>query len=116
MSNKDSVTTTEANNKKRFMKNLDFMANIIEAAKEENMEKNKNKKTRNIKTKKGKDVTEKIKLAKSLDISEIRKRFNYQLHPKPEKPIDYLKEMVKGKKVSQKKKKRNKALGKSLLN
>ena len=28
MSNKDSVTTTEANNKKRFMKNLDFMANI----------------------------------------------------------------------------------------
>ena len=27
MSHKDSVTTTEANNKKRFMKNLEFMAN-----------------------------------------------------------------------------------------
>ena len=115
MSNKDSVTTTEANNKKRFMKNLDFMANIIEAAKEENLEKNKNKKTRNIKTEKGKNVTEKIKLAKSLDTSEIKKRFNYQLHPKPEKPIDYLKEMMKGKKVSQKKEKKEQGVGEILV-
>ena len=46
-----------------------------------------------------------------MDISEIRKRFNYQLHPKPEKPIDYLKEMVKGKKVSQKKEKKEQGFG-----
>ena len=114
MSHKDSVTTTEANNKKRFMKNLEFMANIIEAAKEENLEKNKNKKTRNIKTEKEKDATEKIKLAKSLDTSEIKKRFNYQLHPKPEKPIDYLKEMMKGKKVNQKKEKKDQGVGEML--
>ena len=114
MSHKDSVTTTEANNKKRFMKNLEFMANIIEAAKEENLEKNKNKKTRNIKTEKEKDATEKIKLAKSLDTSEIKKRFNYQLHPKPEKPIDYLKEMMKGKKMNQKKEKKDQGVGEML--
>ena len=31
------------NNKNRLLKNLNFMANIIEAAKEENIEKNKNR-------------------------------------------------------------------------
>ena len=41
MSHKDSVTQTEVQNKNRFLKNLNFMANIIEAAKEENKEKKK---------------------------------------------------------------------------
>ena len=40
-----------------------------------------------------------------------QKRFNYQLHPKPEKPIDYLKEMMKGKKVNQKKEKKEQGVG-----
>ena len=100
MSHKDSVTETENKNKKRFLKNLDFMANIIEAAKEENLEKIKNNKSRNIKTENNKN-----KITKSLESSEIKKKFNYQLHPKPEKPIDYLKEIMKGKKGNQKEKK-----------
>ena len=100
MSHKDSVTETENNNKKRFLKNLDFMANIIEAAKEENLEKIKNNKSRNIKTENNKN-----KITKSLESNEIKKKFNYQLHPKPEKPIDYLKEIMKGKKGNQKEKK-----------
>ena len=100
MSHKDSVTETENKNKKRFLKNLDFMANIIEAAKEENLEKIKNNKSRNIKTENNKN-----KITKSLESNEIKKKFNYQLHPKPEKPIDYLKEIMKGKKGNQKEKK-----------
>ena len=34
MSHKDSVLETEVNNKNRLLKNLNFMANIIEAEKE----------------------------------------------------------------------------------
>ena len=98
MSNKDSVTQTEIQNKKRFMKNLDFMANIIEAAKEENLEKNKLKNNKNIKTEKNNETKNKIRITKSLDSNENKKKHNYLLHPKPEKPIDYLKEMFKGKK------------------
>ena len=98
MSNKDSVTQTEIQNKKRFMKNLDFMANIIEAAKEENLEKNKLKNNKNIKTEKNNETKNKIRITKSLDSNENKKKHNYLLHPKPEKPIDYLKEIFKGKK------------------
>ena len=105
---------TETNNKKRFLKNLDFMANIIEAAKEEEIEKNKNKKSRNIKTEKEKDQSPIIKVSKSLDTSEIKKRFNYHLHPKPDKPIDYLKEIMKGKKGNQKKEKKDQGVGEML--
>ena len=114
MSRKDSVTATENNNKRRFLKNLDFMANIIEAAKEEELEKNKNKKSRNIKTEKVKDKTEKLKVSKTMNTSEVKRRFNYQLHPKPEKPIDYLKEIMKGKKGYQKKDKREQGVGEML--
>ena len=98
MSNKDSVTQTEIQNKKRFMKNLDFMANIIEAAKEENLEKNKLKNNKNIKTEKNNETKNKIRITKSLDSNDNKKKHNYLLHPKPEKPIDYLKEIFKGKK------------------
>ena len=98
MSNKDSVTQTEIQNKKRFMKNLDFMANIIEAAKEENLEKNKLKNNKNIKTEKNNETKNKTRITKSLDSNENKKKHNYLLHPKPEKPIDYLKEIFKGKK------------------
>ena len=98
MSNKDSVTQTEIQNKKRFMKNLDFMANIIEAAKEENLEKNKLKNNKNIKTEKNNETTNKIRITKSLDSNDNKKKHNYLLHPKPEKPIDYLKEIFKRKK------------------
>ncbi len=98
MSNKDSVTQTEIQNKKRFMKNLDFMANIIEAAKEENLEKNKLKNNKNIKTEKNNETKNKIRIKKSLDSNDNKKKHNYLLHPKPEKPIDYLKEIFKGKK------------------
>ena len=111
MSHKESVTETETKNKKRFLKNLDFMANIIEAAKEENLEKNKNKKSRNIKTENYKEKNDKIKVAKSLDINDNKKKFNYQLHPKPEKPIDYLKEIMKEKKGGQKKEKKEQGVG-----
>ena len=98
MSNKDSVTQTEIQNKKRFMKNLDFMANIIEAAKEENLEKNKLKNNKNIKTEKNNETKNKIRITKSLDSNDNKKKHNYLLHPKPEKPIDYLQEIFKGKK------------------
>ena len=111
MSHKESVTETETKNKKRFLKNLDFMANIIEAAKEENLEKIKNKKSRNIKTENYKEKNDKIKVAKSLDINDNKKKFNYQLHPKPEKPIDYLKEIMKEKKGGQKKEKKEQGVG-----
>ena len=110
MSNKDSVTQTESENKKRFLKNLDFMANIIEAAKEENLEKNKSK-NNNIKTEKNLNSKVGIKLTKSLDTSENKKRHNYQLHPKPEKPIDYLKEVFKGKKMNKYKEKKETGVG-----
>ncbi len=59
--NKDSVTRTEMNNKNRFLKNLDFMANIIEMAKEENVERNKSKSKIKIKLKKEKMIIEKGK-------------------------------------------------------
>ena len=117
MSHKDKVMETEINNKNRLMKNLNFMANIIEVAKEENLAKNKNvKKSRNIKTEKEKEKEkkDKIKIAKSLDSSENKKRFNYHLHPKPEKPIDYLKEIMKGKKGNQKGEKKEQGVGEML--
>ena len=98
ISKKDSVTQTEINNKKRFMKNLDFMANIIEAAKEETLEKNKSKNNQTIKTERNTNSKDRLKLAKSLDSNDNKKKHIYQLHPKPEKPIDYLKEIFKGKK------------------
>ena len=115
MSHKDSVLETEVNNKNRLLKNLNFMANIIEAAKEENLAKNKSvQKKRKIKTGKEKEKKDKIKVAKSLDTSENKKRFNYQLHPKPEKPIDYLKEIMKGKKGNQKAEKKEQGVGEML--
>ena len=110
MSKKDSVTQTETENKKRFMKNLDFMANIIEAAKEENLEKNKSK-NNNIKTEKNINSQDRIKLTKSLDSNNNKKKHNYQLHPKPEKPIDYLKEIFKGKKMNKSKDKKETGVG-----
>ena len=110
MSKKDSVTQTETENKKRFMKNLDFMANIIEAAKEENLEKNKSK-NNNIKTEKNINSKDRIKLTKSLDSNNNKKKHNYQLHPKPEKPIDYLKEIFKGKKMNKSKDKKETGVG-----
>ena len=104
--NKDSVTKTEMNNKNRFLKNLDFMANIIEMAKEENKERNKSK--IKIKLKKDKKVdagiqntfNKKAVMHKSIEVSENKIRHNYKLHPKPEKPIDYLKELTKQKKTT----------------
>ena len=109
ISPKESVTQTETENKKRLLKNLDFMANIIEAAKEENMEKNKLKMNHNIKTEKNKN--QKIRIVKSLDTNENRKKHNYQLHPKPEKPIDYLKEIMKGKKGNKRIEKKDEGVG-----
>ena len=90
---KDSVIKTEINNKNRLMKNLNFIANIIEAAKEEELEKENNKQ----KTKKNNNFDnfgnkiKKNRIAKSKE----SKKHNYILHPKPEKPIDYLKEIIK---------------------
>ena len=110
MSKKDSVTQTETENKKRFMKNLDFMANIIEAAKEENLEKNKSK-NNNIKTEKNINSKDRVKLTKSLDSNNNKKKHNYQLHPKQEKPIDYLKEIFKGKKMNKSKDKKETGVG-----
>ena len=104
--NKESVARTENNNKMRLIKNLDFMANIIEAAKEENLEKNK---IRNYKFK-DKDTGDYLarlinhKNSKSIEIEENKIRHNYKLHPKPEKPIDYLKEIFKDKKINNKNK------------
>jgi len=115
MSHKDSVTQTEVQNKNRFLKNLNFMANIIEAAKEENKE----KKNRNIKTEKNIDINKnkKIRLIKSLDSKENNntKKHNYQLHPKPEKPIDYLKEIMKEKKGNKNKEKKEQGVGDILV-
>ena len=90
--NKDSVIKTENNNKKRFLKNLNFIANIIEAAKEENLEKNKYKikmNNKNLKTENIVNRKKRNKVAKSFE------KHNYKLHPKPEKPIDYLKDIIK---------------------
>ena len=115
MSHKDSVTQTEVQNKNRFLKNLNFMANIIEAAKEENKE----KKNRNIKTEKniGDNKNKKIRLIKRLDTNENnnKKKYNYQLHPKPEKPIDYLKEIMKEKKGNKNKEKKEQGVGEILV-
>ena len=92
---KDSVIKTEISNKNRLMKNLNFIANIIEAAKEEELEKEKDKNRQ--KTKKNiilvnfDNKTKKNRIAKSIE----SKKHNYILHPKPEKPIDYLKEIIK---------------------
>ena len=74
VSKKDSVTQTEINNKKRFMKNLDFMANIIEAAKEETLEKNKSKNNQTIKTERNTNSKDRLKLAKSLDSNDNKKK------------------------------------------
>ena len=110
--NKESVAKTENNNKMRLLKNLDFMANIIESAKEENLERKKlkiNKIGDKIKDKEKNDKLSNIinnnKNSKSIDIIESKIRHNYKLHPKPEKPIDYLKEILKDKKINNKNKK-----------
>ena len=102
--NKDSVTQTEINNKNRLLKSLDFMANIIEAAKEENIEKNKNKIKNNIIKDKGEKLINLTnnKISKSIEIKENKIRHNYKLHPKPEKPIDYLKDLIKQKRNKKK--------------
>ncbi len=104
--NKDSVTRTEMNNKNRFLKNLDFMANIIEMAKEENMERNKSKIKIKLKKEKkvdkGTDVQNTFNkrniVCHSIEVNDNKIRHNYKLHPKPDKPIDYLKEIIKKKK------------------
>lgn len=94
---KDLVIKTEISNKNRLMKNLNFIANIIEAAKEEELEKEKEKEKNKQKTKKNINLdnvgnkNKKNRVAKSIE----SKKHNYILHPKPEKPIDYLKEMIK---------------------
>ena len=92
--NKESVTQTEVNNKKKFLKNLNLMANILEAAKLENIEKNKTKINKN---KEEKDIHKKLKISKSFAKNDNKIKHNYKLHPKPEKPIDYLKDLVKQK-------------------
>ena len=97
ITHKESVIQTEANNKNRFLKNLDFMANIIEAAKEENIEKKKNKININKEDKETINIINKIKNSKSVAIKEYKNKHNYKLHPKPEKPIDYLKDLIKEK-------------------
>ena len=113
--NKDSVTQTEINNKNRLLKNLDFMANIIQAAKEENIElKKKNKKNKLNDLKYNERIinsVKKINNLKSLDINENRIRHNFKLLPKPDKPIDYLKEIIKQKKNTNKKMKIDKGVG-----
>ena len=73
------------------------------------MEKNKLKMNHNIKTEKNKN--QKIRIIKSLDTNENRKKHNYQLHPKPEKPIDYLKEIMKGKKGNKRIEKKDEGVG-----
>ena len=92
---KDSVIKTEINNKNRLMKNLNFIANIIEAAKEEELEKekekNRQKSKKNIILDNLGNKNKKKRIVKSIE----SKKHNYILHPKPEKPIDYLKEMIK---------------------
>ena len=110
--NKESVAKTENNNKMRLLKNLDFMANIIESAKEENLERKKLKinkirdKVKDIeKNDKLSNIIANNKNSKSIDITESKIRHNYKLHPKPEKPIDYLKEILKDKKINNKNKK-----------
>ena len=115
MSHKDSVTQTEVQNKNRFLKNLNFMANIIEAAKEENKE----KKNLNLKTEKNIELNKnkKIRLIRSLDSKENKnkKKHNYQLHPKPDKPIDYLKEIMKEKKGNKNKEIKEQGVGGMLI-
>ena len=97
ITHKESVIQTEANNKNRFLKNLDFMANIIEAAKEENIEKKKNKININKEDKETINIINKIKNSKSVAIKEYKNKHNYKLNTKPEKPIDYLKDLIKEK-------------------
>ena len=113
--NKDSVTQTEINNKNRLLKNLDFMANIIQAAKEENIELKKNNKKNKLNDLKYNEriinSVKKINNLKSLDINENRIRHNFKLLPKPDKPIDYLKEIIKQKKSKNKKMKIDKGVG-----
>ena len=101
--NKESVSRTEINNKNRLLNNLNFMANIIEAAKEENLEKKMRKKMNSDREEKRANlIMNKYKVSKSIDIKENKIRHNYKLHPKPEKPIDYLRELIKKKKTKEK--------------
>ena len=77
------------------------MNNIIEAAKEENLEKNK------IKMKDKEEIinlNNKNQKSKSISIKENKIKHNYKLHPKPEKPIDYLKDIIKQKRNKSKNK------------
>ena len=97
ITHKESVIQTEANNKNRFLKNLDFMANIIEAAKKENIEKNKINININKEDKETINIINKIKNSKSVAIKEYKNKHNYKLNTKPEKPIDYLKDLIKEK-------------------
>jgi len=76
ITHKESVIQTEANNKNRFLKNLDFMANIIEAAKEENIEKKKNKININKEDKETINIINKIKNSKSVAIKEYKNKHN----------------------------------------
>ena len=112
--NKDSVTQTEINNKNRLLKNLDFMANIIEAAKEENIELKKNIKIKMNDLKEKERLinsVKKINNLKSLEINENKIKHNFKLLPKPDKPIDYLKEIIKQKKNKNQKNKIDTGVG-----
>ena len=87
--NKENLIQTEINNKNRLLNSLTILPNIISSSKEDLNK--KEKKLKDFKSFSETNIIKKIKKKKRK--KKIIKSPEYTLHPKPDKPIDYLKEI-----------------------
>ena len=87
--NKENLIQTEINNKNRLLNSLTILPNIISSSKEDLNK--KEKKLKDFKSFSETNIIKKIKKKKRK--KKMIKSPEYTLHPKPDKPIDYLKEI-----------------------
>ena len=86
--NKENLMKTEINNKNRLINSINILPNIISTSKDD-----LNKKETKIHDFKSLSETDLSKINKKKRRKKIIKSSEHHLHPKPEKPIDYLKEI-----------------------
>ena len=88
---KEDVMKTEINNKNRLLNSLNFLPNINNQNNNDDIEIENTNKIKNFQTLNDDEL-------KQINKSKIAKKYLKpisSLHPKPEKPIDYLKEIIK---------------------
>ena len=100
---KENVMKTEINNKNRLLNSLNFLPNIIKSNNDEDTEIENNNKVKNFHSLSDDEL-------KQINKNKITKKYLkpiYLLHPKPKKPIDYLKEIINKKNNKKNKSKEN---------